>query len=856
MGFFDFFRKKSDAPQQPAKSFFLSVVDEAFAEIARKNESYYDVRPNKLDVFTEKVLPLPDKDKADFVISAIHELQEYQSRHTQFENTGNKGWKQARIADGFLRHMLKMTLVLDDEDIATISGLFTQYATQTKKQHIIDWPVSHFIIQVERQLKQRAPGKTAIDALLAMQKELSAPSRYYEKERIKISAKMDALMMQFHEGGEQVMQPAYFTGKDEFSDYANAFIRNAPDADRSYWFRLVMLSRQVTGSKPSKKFLQEVQTIFDAWGTEAFRKVANKWFEFIVKLKETNHPERPEYYYSILASPNIEPVKGFIWMCILANDKVTLFNIAAVAERCYRKIPGGGPVAASVGNAGLYTLAKAKGLDGVGHLSRLKLRIRQANAQNFIDKYLQEAAAEQDVSVYEIEDLAVDDYGLTDGKREYEFDGYKLRLSIAAIGSIEMSWLKPDGSPQKAVPASVKEKYSAQLKEIKDLVKQAEVTLTAQRDRIDRMFKAERKIPWQKFNEFYFSHGLMSFISKGLIWNIEQGGKTIAALFRDNAWVDSKGQKYHVVPEEKTMFSLWHPVFSSMDDIRLWREWMLENNIMQPLKQAFREVYLLTDAEINTRTYSNRMAAHILKQHQFNSLAKVRGWKYSLLGAYDDGRDNEAATISLPDYNLQAEFWVTEVNADNAFNPAGIWLYIATDQVRFVNTATKDVVELAAIPKIVFSEVMRDVDLFVGVASVGNDPAWRDNGGVPAYRDYWQSYSFGDLTEVAKTRKIILERLLPRLKISKVATIKDKFLIVQGKLRTYKIHIGSTNILMEPNDQYLCIVPDRSKREGTDNLFLPFEGDNGLSVIISKAILLSADDAITDPSITRQIAPA
>jgi hypothetical protein len=202
---------------------------------------------------------------------------------------------------------------------------------------------------------------------------------------------------------------------------------------------------------------------------------------------------------------------------------------------------------------------------------------------------------------------------------------------------------------------------------------------------------------------------------------------------------------------------------------------------------------------------------------------------------------------------LRVEYWVNEVNADNAMNDTGIWLYVATDQVRFLKLDTEEVVELADVPVLAFSEVMRDVDLFVGVASVGNDPAWRDGGGLPAYRDYWQGYSFGELTEVAKTRKQLLERLLPRLKIARIAEIKDKFLVVHGKLRTYKIHLGSTNILMEPNDQYLCIVPERSRKSNTENVFLPFEGDNGLSIILSKAVLLADDDKITDSTIIMQI---
>jgi hypothetical protein len=365
------------------------------------------------------------------------------------------------------------------------------------------------------------------------------------------------------------------------------------------------------------------------------------------------------------------------------------------------------------------------------------------------------------------------------------------------------------------------------------------------------MFRADRKWTMENFKTYYLDHGLMSYLAGKIIWNFEFNESRTTAIRINNEWINTQSEI--VLPDEKSMVSLWHPATAMVTEISQWREFLTLHKIQQPLKQAFREVYLLTEAEINTKSYSNRMAAHVLKQHQFNSLAKIRGWKYSLMGAYDDGRYNEAAEVRLPEHNLKAEFWINEINADGAFNDTGIWNFIATDQVRFVNSGTNDVVDLIEVPPIPFSEVLRDVDLFVGVASVGNDPAWQDSGGLPAYRDYWQSYSFGDLSEVAKMRKDILTGLIPRLKISKVAEIKDKFLVVKGKLRTYKIHIGSTNILMEPNDQYLCIVPDRSQKSHTENVFLPFEGDTGLSIILSKAFLLADDENITDTTITTQI---
>ena len=159
---------------------------------------------------------------------------------------------------------------------------------------------------------------------------------------------------------------------------------------------------------------------------------------------------------------------------------------------------------------------------------------------------------------------------------------------------------------------------------------------------------------------------------------------------------------------------------------------------------------------------------------------------------------------------------------------------------------------LADIPPLVFTEAMRDVDLFVGVASVGNDPTWRDRGPEPVRR-YWEDYAFGELTASAQARRAVLERLLPRLAIAPRCALEDRFLVVRGDLRTYRIHLGSGNTLMEPNNQYLCIVPSRTTDDAAGGVFLPFEGDAQLAVILSKALLLAADRAIADPTITRQI---
>ena len=68
---------------------------------------------------------------------------------------------------------------------------------------------------------------------------------------------------------------------------------------------------------------------------------------------------------------------------------------------------------------------------------------------------------------------------------------------------------------------------------------------------------------------------------------------------------------------------------------------------------------------------------------------------------------------------------------------------------------------------------MRDVELLVGVTSIGNDAAWQD-GGNRHQDTYWREYSFSDLTESAKIRIQVLETLISSLKIASVCSFDKK----------------------------------------------------------------------------------
>jgi hypothetical protein len=733
-----------------------------------------------------------------------------------------------------------------------VALLFSYLPTEVEiaSWDIFDLPVELTLRLLGRQLGAAGP---APDVCAALSQLLHEPAfRAADGYRLRpLLKQLNALL----DKGIPRRQKGVFSAGDGFGQLVIAFA-DTPAAVP--YFPLFGLWAQATGSKPTRQFLKLAGQHIAAIGPAGFEAQMLDWLDFLQRKEHDSHSYpvaygRHEYDLTdetYLAPANLTAAKGLVWSLLgLGQPSASLLHaLADLAAKCYRKNPGVGPWCAMLGNACVFTLAQS-GLPGAAHLSRLRAKATNRNIQVLLDKRIAELATALGLTPADLDDLSIPTHGLVAGQARYDFPGYAAHLTLSSPTKAELLWFKADGSPLKTVPAALKKAQPIEVKAAQKSLLQVQQTLLTQRDRLERAYLADRRWSYERFRDCYLHHALVAPLAQGLIWRFTlPTGAVHDALWLHGAWHDASGQ---FLPDlaTATQVELWHPVLVPATEVLAWRHLLEQHQLRQPFRQAYREVYLLTPPEERTRTYSNRMAAHILKQHQISALAKQRGWAYDLMGGFDHGSNGTA--LNLPAHQLRAEFWLTEVAADET--SSGIYRYVATDQVRF--TRHREAVPLPDVPPVVFSEVMRDVDLFVGVASVGNDPNWRDSGSqAAAHQTYWESYSFGELGEVAKSRRAVLERLVPRLKIGEVSELRDRFLVVKGKRRTYKIHLGSGNILMEPNDQYLCIVPDRSAKNLTaDNVFLPFEGDAVLSIILSKALLLMDDDKITDETILLQL---
>jgi hypothetical protein len=250
-----------------------------------------------------------------------------------------------------------------------------------------------------------------------------------------------------------------------------------------------------------------------------------------------------------------------------------------------------------------------------------------------------------------------------------------------------------------------------------------------------------------------------------------------------------------------------------------WQRTIVERKIVQPFKQAFRELYIVTPAEIESGMISRRFIGHVIDGATASRLLQSRKWSQSNGDVVDVfkmyPKHKTVGSIEVPD----SRHYLAESDS------------LTLDEIWFTINGKKT--EISNVDPLVFSEFMRDVDLIVSVAQVDDqDIKWSK--------------------ETTQRRAELVTNLIQSIDLKQVYC-EDHYAFIQGKLAKYRIHLGSGVIHIQPGN-YLCIVPSRDK---SDDLYLPFaEADMKMAEIVSKIFLLIGDDKIDDKSILSQIKPS
>ena len=524
-----------------------------------------------------------------------------------------------------------------------------------------------------------------------------------------------------------------------------------------------------------------------------------------------------------------------------------------------------------VGNAAIWALGAIGTRKAAITMGRIRRSVRDKGVSKTIDRALARAGEANGLTLDDMLEMSQADYAVgADGVRVERFGPFEVRLEIVSSRRVKLTSTDTTARTPKAKRGIVKAALEHEPEwgladDIKRAAKDIPKLLPEAKRRMEATYRTGRDWSINDWHDRMVANHLVATLTHRLIWTFTlPDGRTIDRMWTADGLVGCDG-----AADDEALAGarvrLWHPLGAARKDVERWRTHLVERRIRQPFAQAFRPLYVVTDAERATATYSNRFAGHVLEQAPLVVFLRHRGWDVTSRIADDPGGE-ASARLPLPHHGVVAEYWLSGVGQvvrdEHAEYGAANYHYVTTDRVLFraldADGNVGEPVPVERVPPMAFCEAMRDVDGGVGLTSIGNDRFWTDRGAnaaplpseavdAHAYRREWARAS-----ELAPMRHAALKRLLPALRIAERATLEERTLVVRGDLHDYGIDLGSGSVHIRDGAQrHVCIVPTPAGPEVDD--YLPFEGDAGLALVLSKALMLAADRAITDPVIRRQL---
>lgn len=391
--------------------------------------------------------------------------------------------------------------------------------------------------------------------------------------------------------------------------------------------------------------------------------------------------------------------------------------------------------------------------------------------------------------------------------QEQVIDGLSLRLTIDDNGKTELVVAK-DGKALKSLPAKLKKHPTAMaLAEMKK-------TLNEQYRRTRVMLEEAMEngtVFTMREIAALSEHPVVCPMLKKLVLI---SGETLG--FPSASGLTDADGRLQALPEDAPAV-IAHPfMLYRCGQWQAYQRYLFENRIAQPFRQVFRELYIKTEEEKETY-HSLRYAGHQIQPAKTAATLKSRRWIADI--------ENGLQKVYYKE-NIVAEIYALA----DWFSPADIEAP-TLEWVCFSDRQTGKEIKISDVPDLIFSEVMRDVDLAVSVAHAGGvDPE--------------TSHS------TVEMRAAIISFVLPMFRIENVR-LQGVHALIDGKLANYALHLGS-GVVHQIGGAMIPVLPVHSQHRG--KVFLPFVDDDPKTAeIISKIILFAEDGKIKDPSILSAI---
>lgn len=387
-------------------------------------------------------------------------------------------------------------------------------------------------------------------------------------------------------------------------------------------------------------------------------------------------------------------------------------------------------------------------------------------------------------------------------------DGAELWIDVAEDGRASVVCAK-DGKALKSIPAKLKK--HAYVVELKKTEKNLREQYRRAKKMLEEAMEDGTPLFAYEIANIIENNPVIAPLLQTLVFELD----TALGFYEDGVLAAPDGTRTAVAADAELKIAHALDLYES-GTWAAYQNYLFENKLKQPFKQVFRELYVKTADERGKET-SLRYAGHQIQPAKTVALLKTRRWVID--GTEGLQRVYYKANIIARIYALADWFSPADIEA-----PTLEW-------VDFFDRKTFKKLPIDDVPDLIFSEVMRDVDLAVSVAHVGGvDPE--------------ASHS------TVEMRRAIAQFNLPLFKLDNVR-LAGAHAHIHGTLGDYTVHLGS-GIVQQKAGAMINVLPVHSQHRG--RLFLPFlDEDPKTAEILSKIVLFAEDGKIKDPFILEQI---
>lgn len=284
-----------------------------------------------------------------------------------------------------------------------------------------------------------------------------------------------------------------------------------------------------------------------------------------------------------------------------------------------------------------------------------KYRTKKANVGTAALQALETAATELGITIHELGDRIVPDFGFEGLFKHFKIDNEEYRAFIDS--NFKIAFFNDDNKKLKAIPAAadaaLKEEFKAIGKEVRDIVK-------SQSSRLEYYLIIQRKWTYGNWQKFFLNNPVMFIYATKLLWGVyDEKGNLLSAFTcsEDTSLMDVNSDEISLNDEDT--IGIVHPSQMTAESLQQWKQVFYDASIDPVFPQLERKMPAL-DAYDLSKAIITQFNGIKTKEGSIRSTLEKYGWHKGPTG---DGGMLESFNILYFEKKIEAVLEVEGVGA-------------------------------------------------------------------------------------------------------------------------------------------------------------------------------------------------